>query len=70
MITTNHEKNEALIKQQLLAGKRITVLSVLKSVGTIEARHYLSIIRRELPVSSEWVTKNGKRFKEYFIKAA
>lgn len=57
------------IKQQLEAGRRITVQSVLRSVGTQELRHYIPIIRRtyQLNISSQWLNKNGKRFKEYFL---
>jgi hypothetical protein len=53
-----------------MAGRRITVQSVLKSVGTQELRHYISIIRREqdFKITTTWVSKKGKRFKEYFIE--
>jgi SWI/SNF-related matrix-associated actin-dependent regulator 1 of chromatin subfamily A len=69
-VITNHETNIQQIKRQLLAGRRITVQSILRSVGTQELRHYIPIIRRrfDLQVETIWIEKKGKRFKEYFIK--
>jgi|GEM_PF-3405555 len=66
----NHGSNLAAIKDQLERGWRISVQSVLHSVGTQELRHYISILRREpgIHIESVWTTAdNGKRFKEYFI---
>jgi hypothetical protein len=65
-----HDSNVHQIKEQLLAGRRITVRSILKSVGTPELRHYIPIIRRrfDIDIATEWVTRNGKRFKEYFLR--
>lgn len=64
----NSYSNQKAILDQLLAGRRISTLTVLKSIGTSELRHYLAIIRKTVNVSDEWVERNGKRFKEYFIK--
>jgi hypothetical protein len=60
------------IKDELLTGKRITVQSVLKSIGTQELRTYIPRLRREfgLNIDTVWVTRAEKRFKEYFIKLA
>ena len=68
----DHETNIIKIRCQLESGWRITVQSVRKSVGTQELRHYIPIIRKrfELPVSSVWVKRKGKRFKEYFLSQA
>ena len=64
----NSENNLKAIRTQLQRGWRITVQSVLSSVGTQELRHYISILRREdLNIKSEWVSKNGKHFKEYYL---
>lgn len=65
---TQHEKNQQLIEQQLLAGKRISVISVLKSIQTLELRHYIAKLRRVHSIAGEWVTTpNGKRYKEYYL---
>ena len=68
--SANFETNTNRIKDQLLAGRRITVQSILKTVGTQELRHYIPIIRKRfnLVIDSVWVEKKGKRFKEYFLK--
>lgn len=63
----NSESNLSRIKEQLSQGRRITVQSVLRSIGTQELRHYISIIRKDMPVCSRWVEKRGKRFKEYWL---
>lgn len=60
--------NEKAILQQLIAGRRITSISVLKSIGTTETRVYIARIRKTVKVSDKWVTKNGKHFKEYYIE--
>jgi hypothetical protein len=64
----DYQNNLKAIKGQLLRGWRVTVKSILQSVGTYEGRHYLSILRRDpdLIVKDEWVNKDGKRFKVYF----
>ena len=64
------QDNLKAIREQLVHGWRITVQSVLKSIGTQEARHYIAKLRRdpELNIADEWVTRNGKRFKEYFLR--
>ena len=65
-------KNDNLtrIRALLEAGCRITVLSVLKYIKTLECRHYLSILRKEgMPIKDRWLTnENGKRFKEWFLE--
>lgn len=68
----NHDTNLTLIRAQLLAGKRISVMSVLKSVGTLELRHYISELKRnsDLVIAGEWTCRNNKRFKEYYLKVA
>lgn len=64
----NAFKNEKAILEQLIAGRRITTMSVLSSVGTSELRTYLSRIRKTVKISSTWVKRNGKHFKEYYIE--
>jgi transcription initiation factor IIE alpha subunit len=60
--------NLSLIKCQLEKGKRITSISVLKSIGTTEIRHYLSKLRKEgLAIKDRWIEKDGKHFKEWFL---
>lgn len=63
----NHESNLSKILAELESGKRITVLSVLLTVKTIELRHYIAIIRKTTPVNSIWIKKDNKQFKEYFL---
>lgn len=65
------EKNyQGAILAQLLAGKRISVLTVLQSVGTSELRHFISIIRSDgLPVADERIKRgDGVWYKEYFLE--
>lgn len=66
----NEEVNRTLVRRELEAGKRITVLSVLNSIGTIEARKYLSDLRKlGMAIKDEWCTSdNGKRFKTYWLE--
>lgn len=60
--------NLTLIRNLLLEGLRITSISVLKSIGTTEVRHYLSILRKEgLTIKDNWLEKDGKRFKEWYL---
>jgi len=55
------------IKNGLEAGKTLTVLDALNQFRTIELRKYVSMLRKEgLNIQDRWVSKNGKRFKEYF----
>ena len=63
----NHSANLALIRDQLLNGRRISVKSVWKSIGTTELRHYIAILRKTLNIASEWVTDGGVRYKVYYI---
>jgi hypothetical protein len=61
------------IKCLLLDGKRLTVQSVLRLVHTQELRTYITILKRNphsLDIDTEWKERNGKRFKEYFLKTA
>lgn len=63
-----NQNNLELIRQQLEAGRIITVQSVLRSVGTQELRHYISKLRNEgLDIQSKWVTRGEKHFKTYWI---
>lgn len=65
----DHQSNIIQIRQQLESGRRITVQSVLKSIGTQELRTYIPQIRRKfkLAIVAEWTEANGKRFKQYYI---
>lgn len=68
----DYQTNLKAIKGQLLRGWRVTVKSILQSIGTQEARHYISKLRRDpdLKVKDRWVNKDGKRFKEYYLEQA
>jgi len=67
----NFDSNLKKIKEQLEAGKRISVMSVLDSVHTLELRHYVAQLRKVMPIEGEWVkTEQGKRYKEYYLKVA
>lgn len=61
------ERNIKAIKEQLEAGRRLTVLSVLHSIGTLELRYYIARLRKTMQIADEWKSKNGKRFKEYYL---
>lgn len=57
------------VKEQLLNNRRVTVISILNSVGTTEGRKIISRLKSEgMSIASEWVRKGKKRFKEYFLK--
>jgi hypothetical protein len=66
----NNESNIYQIRDLLLSGRVLTVQSVRRAVGTQELRHYIPVIRTrfELKVDSKWVCKNGKRFKQYWLR--
>ena len=62
------DNNKSKIKALLLSGAKITVLSVLRMVNTIEARHYIAALRKEgMNIQDEWVKKNGKQFKTWWL---
>jgi hypothetical protein len=63
----NETKNIKAIEEQLKAGRRLTVISVLHSVGTLELRYYIAKLRKTMPIADQWQSKNGKRFKEYYL---
>jgi len=65
-----NDNHQGAIFAQLLAGKRISVLTVLQTVGTSELRHYIAIIRGGgLPVSDEKIKRpDGTWYKEYFLE--
>jgi hypothetical protein len=59
------------IKAELVAGKHITVRSVLLSVGTQELRTYISQLKRQgMHIASTWVKRRDKKFKEYYLESA
>lgn len=66
----NHLANQ--IKAKLEAGEVLTVVSVFEDLRTFELRHYITEIRTRfhLPIETRWCANNGKRFKEYYLKAA
>ncbi|WP_256013172.1 hypothetical protein [Desertivirga xinjiangensis] len=64
----NGEANLKAIRELFESGSILTVLDVLRSVGTIELRHYVAILRKDLDISDRWVKRNGKRFKEYWLE--
>lgn len=57
------------VKEQLLTGRRISVLSVLNSVGTTECRKIVSDLKKGgMPIESEKViSPKGKPHKEYWV---
>lgn len=67
--TVRCAKNLQKIKAQLEKGKVITVQSIRASVGTQELRHYITIIKRDMEIESQWFTTlDGRRFKKYWKK--
>lgn len=60
---------EKQIAAMLKADETVTVLSVLKKVGTIEARHFIARLKKQgMDIKSQWkVGNDGKRFKSYSL---
>lgn len=50
-------------------GKKLTVISALKEVGTLELRHFVAELKKQgMDIRSNWMTaSNGKRFKQYWL---
>lgn len=65
----NHKQSDKQkIASELKRGFIITVQSVLKSIRTQELRTYISVLKREgMNIKGEWVSKRGKRFKQYHL---
>lgn len=63
------ENYHTLVKEQLNAGRRISVISVLNSVGTTECRKIVSDLKKEgMSIESEKViSPKGKIHKEYWL---
>lgn len=53
------------------AGKKLTVITALREVGTLELRHFVAELKKAgMDIRSEWkIAGNGKRFKEYRLNA-
>lgn len=67
----NKIKNLEAIKDLLESGKKLSVVSVLNMVGTIELRHYIAILRKQMSIADKWVkSPEGKRYKEYWLQKA
>lgn len=62
--------NLTRIRAFLKAGCRITVLIVFRYISTLEARHYIAMLRKEgMPIKDRWLkSETGKRFKEWFLE--
>jgi len=62
---------EAKIRQNLEAGKQLTVLGVFNELKTFELRKFISNLRlkKGLPVKDKWETNEltKKRFKVYWM---
>lgn len=60
---------QSKIAQLFKAGEKLTVMDVLKKVGTIELRHFVAALRKEgMDIQSKWtVAPTGKRFKIYHL---
>ena len=65
--SVNHDSIQNMILSQLLSGRRITTISVLKSCRSSEARHFIAILRKTVKIYDVWVCKGTVRYKEYFI---
>lgn len=63
------ENYHIAVKDELLSGKRISVLSVLLSIGSTECRKIISDLKKDgLPIASERViSTKGKPHKEYWV---
>lgn len=62
--------NLTRIRLFLKGGAKITVLTVFRYLSTLEARHYIAMLRKEgMPIKDRWLTnQNGKKFKEWFLE--
>jgi hypothetical protein len=62
-------KNEKKILEYLKNGKRLSVSSCARIIGTNELRHYVAaLIRKGNKIANEWKkSESGKRYKEYFL---
>jgi len=59
---------KAKIQELLAAKQRISVKTTWRETGTTELRYYVALLKKEgLDILSEWVTKEGNRFKEYWL---
>lgn len=62
------EKNKQKIKTLLETGAKVTVKSAWLICRTTELRTYLSQLRKDgMMILSEWVERDGKRFKQYWL---
>lgn len=66
--SVNHDSIQNGILSQLLAGRRITTVSVLKSLKSTELRHFIAILRKTVRISDKWVSNGKVRYKEYYIE--
>jgi len=64
------ETNLSRVRDALNAGMKLTVLSAIKIANTVDARKYISMLKREgMDIISE-PTQNGnkKRFNTYYLR--
>lgn len=63
------ETNLSRVKSALESGMKLSVISVLNLCQTIDARKYISILRKQgMDIKSEWVQKGKKSYKIYYLE--
>ena len=62
------KSQKELIREYLKKGKRITPLETLKKFGCFRLGARIYELKKEMDIHSRLVTKNGKRFSEYWIE--
>ena len=61
--------NNVLIIEYLLKGSSLTVIKALTMFRTVELKHYICKLRKlGFVISDKWKSREGKNFKEYYIK--
>lgn len=70
--SANAATNMKLIYDKLVAGEKLTVASVQRTVGTTELRHYIAKIKKNynVEINSEWVHDSERQWKIYSLKQA
>lgn len=66
---TNKEAQDTQILNYLLKGKTITMYEAFEmfKIGRLAARVHDLIYKKHIPVQSKLVTRNKKRFAEYYL---
>lgn len=62
------KSQKQLVWDALMTGRGFTSYELNKIAHTVDARKWISDLRKEgVPISDDFVTANGRRFKVYFL---